>query len=141
MVVIIIIVIITTITITITIIVVVVVTIVLIVVFVAGLQINCDGEPMRDTHFSFKVLPHRLRLHMPQPKLLRQPSRVLNPAQQEYREKINSKLVRPERKPKATLWRHPVVQSVLRNGLLLGAGVALTLGVQRMQQHRLRREI
>lgn len=78
---------------------------------------------------------------MPQPKLLRQPSRVLNPAQQEYREKINSKLVRPERKPKATLWRHPVVQSVLRNGLLLGAGVALTLGVQRMQQHRLRREI
>ena len=104
------------------------------------LQINCDGEPMRDTHFSFKVLPHRLRLHMPQPKLLRQPSRVLNSAQQEYLERINSKLERPERKPKATAWRHPVVQSVLRNGLVVGLGVVLTLGVQRMQQHRTRRE-
>lgn len=105
-----------------------------------GLQINCDGEPMRDTHFSFKVLPHRLRLHMPQPKLLRQPSRVLNSAQQEYLERINSKLERPERKPKATAWRHPVVQSVLRNGLVVGLGVVLTLGVQSMQQHRTRRE-
>ena len=77
---------------------------------------------------------------MPQPKLLRQPSRVLNSAQQEYLKKINSELERPERKPKATVWRHPVVQSMLRNGLVLGVGVVLTLGVQRMQQHRTRRE-
>ncbi len=95
---------------------------------------------MRDTHFSFKVLPQRLRLHMPQPKLLRQPSRLLNTAQQEYQAKINSKLERPARKPKATVWRHPITQSILMNGLVLGVGVALTLGVQRMQQHRARRD-
>lgn len=97
-------------------------------------QINCDGEPMRDTHFSFKVLPQRLRLHMPQPKLLRQPSRVLNTAQQEYHSKINSQLERPARKPRQTLLRHPILQSFLTNGLVLGMGVALTLGVQRFQQ-------
>ena len=95
---------------------------------------------MRDTHLSFKVLPQRLRLHMPQPKLLRQPSRLLNPAQQEYMKKINSDLERPARKPKATLWRHPIVQSILRNGLVLGLGVALALGVQRIQNRRALRD-
>ena len=100
------------------------------------LQINCDGEPMRSTHFSFKVLPRRLLLHMPQPKLLRQPSRILNSGQQKYLDKINSKLERPARKPKATLWYNPIVQSILTNGLVLGMGVVLTLGVQRMQQQQ-----
>ena len=98
------------------------------------MQINCDGEPMRATHFSFKVLPQRLRLHMPQPKLLRQPSRVLNTAQLEYHSKMKSQLERPARKPRQTLLRHPVFQSLLTNGLVLGMGVALTLGVQRFQQ-------
>ena len=84
---------------------------------------------MRDTHFSFKVLPRRLRLHMPQPKLLRQSSRILNPAQKEYHEKISSMLERPARKPKRTVWRHPIVRSILTNGLVLGVGVALTLSV------------
>ena len=104
------------------------------------MQINCDGEPMRASHFSFKVLPQRLRLHMPQPKLLRQPSRVLNSAQQEYRSKIQSQLERPAKKPRKSLLRHPIVQSILTNGLVLGMGVALTIGVQRFHQQRLRND-
>lgn len=105
------------------------------------LQINCDGEPMRDTHFSFKVLPRRLLLHMPQPRLLRQPSRILNMGQQRYLEKINSKLERPSRKPKANMWSNPIVRSILTNGLVLSMGVVLTLGVQKMQQQqRLRQD-
>ncbi|KAL3163388.1 hypothetical protein ABBQ32_009773 [Trebouxia sp. C0010 RCD-2024] len=103
-----------------------------------GLQINCDGEPMRATHFTFKVLPQRLRLHMPQPKLLRQPSRVLNPAQRQYRSKIQTQLERPARRPKRTLFTHPIVQSLLTNGLVLGMGVALTIAMQQLHQRRLR---
>ena len=34
------------------------------------MQVNVDGEPMVDTKFSFKVLPKRLRLHVPEPRLL-----------------------------------------------------------------------
>lgn len=95
---------------------------------------------MQASHFTFKVLPRRLRLHMPQPTLLRQPSRVLNSAQQEYRSKIQSQLERPARKPKRTLLRHPIVQSVLTNGLVLGMGVVLTIAMQRFQQQRLRND-
>lgn len=95
---------------------------------------------MRASHFTFKVLPQRLLLHMPQPKLLRQPSRVLNSAQQEYRSKIQSQLERPAKKPRKTLLRHPIVQSILTNGLVLGVGVALTIGVQRFHQQRLRND-
>ena len=98
---------------------------------------------MHATHFSFKVLPRRLLLHMPQPKLLRQPSRILNSGQQKYLDKINSKLERPAKKPKANIWYNPVVRSILTNGLVLGMGVVLTLGVQRIQQqqqHRLRHD-
>lgn len=102
------------------------------------MQINCDGEPMRATHFTFKVLPQRLRLHMPQPKLLRQPSRVLNPAQRQYRSKIQTQLERPARRPKRTLFTHPIVQSLLTNGLVLGMGVALTIAMQQLHQRRLR---
>ena len=54
----------------------------------AMLQINCDGEPMRDTHFSFSVLPRRLRLHLPHPQLLSQP--------------------RPERQRLSQLWEQQV---------------------------------
>lgn len=104
------------------------------------MQINCDGEPMRASHFLFKILPQRLRLHMPQPTLLRQPSRVLNSAQQEYRSKIQSHVERPTKEPRQTLLRHPIVQSILANGLVLGMGVALTIGVQRLHQHRLRND-
>ena len=52
------------------------------------LQINCDGEPVRDTHFSFSVLPQRLRLHLPHPQLLSQP--------------------RPERQRLSQLWEQQV---------------------------------
>ena len=80
---------------------------------------------------------------MPQPKLLRQPSRILNSGQQQYLDKINSELERPAKKPKASIWHNPVVRSILTNGLVLGMGVVLTLGVQRIQQqqqHRLRHD-
>lgn len=100
------------------------------------MQINCDGEPLRDTHFSFKVLPQRLLLHMPQPKLLRQPSSVLNTAQQRYKKKMGSQIKRPARKRKASFWHNAIVKSVLTNGLVLGMGVVLTLSVQRIQERR-----
>lgn len=96
---------------------------------------------MRATHFTFKVLPRRLQLHMPQPKLLRQPSRVLNSAQRQYRSKIQTQLERPARRPKQTLFRHPIVQSLLTNGLVLGMGVALTIAMQQLHQRRLRSDI
>ena len=102
------------------------------------MQINCDGEPMRATHFTFKVLPRRLRLHMPQPTLLRQPSRVLNSAQRRYRSKIQTQLERPAKRPKRTLLRHAIVQSLLTNGVVLGMGVALTIAMQRLHQQWLR---
>ena len=75
---------------------------------------------------------------MPQPKLLRQPSSVLNTAQERYKKKMGSQIKRPARKPKATIWGNAIVKSILTNGLVLGVGVVLTIGVQRMQERRSR---
>jgi len=59
---------------------------------------------------------------MPQPKLLRQPSRVLNSAQQEYLEKINSKLERPERKPKSNCLETSCCTECTKEWIGLGCG-------------------
>lgn len=40
----------------------------------AFVQVNVDGEPMHDTRFRFEVLPKRLKLHVPEPRLLEEAS-------------------------------------------------------------------
>lgn len=50
-------------------------------------QVNVDGEPVYDTNFKFEVLPKRLRLHVPEPRLLTSSS-------QPEREKGNGMLLR-----------------------------------------------
>ena len=65
-------------------------------------QVNCDGEPLRDTHFSFGIVPQRLRLHVPHPQLLSQP--------------------RPERQRLSQLWEQQVrLESTLLRDIALSA--------------------
>ncbi|KAK9822273.1 hypothetical protein WJX74_002034 [Apatococcus lobatus] len=102
-----------------------------------GLQINRDGEPMRDTKLQFRILPKRLKVHMPEPSLLKQPSKRGMAAQQAYKQKLASSSSgdgkRPARKEKPPVWQHPIVTAGLKNALVMGLGVVLTVGLQRRQ--------
>ena len=102
---------------------------------VSPVQINRDGEPMRDTKLEFRILPKRLKVHMPEPSLLRQPSKRGMAAQAAYKQKVRStgEDQRPQRKQKPPVWKHPFVTAGLKNALVMGLGVVLTIGVQKRQ--------
>ncbi|KAK9868762.1 hypothetical protein WJX84_009994 [Apatococcus fuscideae] len=55
-----------------------------------GLQVNRDGEPMRAKRLDFRVLPHRLKVHMAHDELLVQPSRVLKHASNAVHKKVEA---------------------------------------------------
>ena len=91
---------------------------------------------MRDTRLEFRVLPKRLKVHMPEPSLLKQPSKRGMAAQQAYKQKVASSSgdgKRPARKQKPPVWQHPIVTAGLKNALVMGLGVVLTVGVQARQ--------
>ncbi len=102
---------------------------------VSMVQINRDGEPMRDTKLEFRILPKRLRVHMPEPSLLRQPSKRGVAAQAAYKHKVanTEQSQRPQRKQKPPIWKHPFVTAGLKTALTMGLGVVVTIGVQKRQ--------
>ena len=109
----------------------------------AALQINRDGEPMRDTKLEFRILPKRLKVHMPEPSLLKQPSKRGLAAQQAYKQKLaasSGEGKRPARKENPPVWQHPIVTAGLKNALVMGLGVVLTVGLQRRQGSDVPRE-
>ncbi|KAK9802807.1 hypothetical protein WJX73_009820 [Symbiochloris irregularis] len=100
-----------------------------------GLQINCDGEPMRDTKFTFSVLKKRLMVHMPEPKLLRRSSKELKHGEKAFHKKIAHTAKRPF-KHREGFWQKDTVQTPLKYSAAIGVGVALTLGAQRLAARR-----
>ncbi|KAK9868763.1 hypothetical protein WJX84_009994 [Apatococcus fuscideae] len=68
-----------------------------------GLQVNRDGEPMRAKRLDFRVLPHRLKVHMAHDELLVQPSRVLKHASNAVHKKVEA-ANQAERREQRQLW-------------------------------------
>lgn len=99
------------------------------------MQINCDGEPLQAKKFLFKVLPKRLRIHMPETNLLAASSDRLERQQKAFKHKVAHATKRPVRKGQK-LWQKPVVQSSLKYTAAVGMGVALTLATQRLRARR-----
>ena len=64
-------------------------------------QVNVDGEPMHDTRFRFEVLPKRLRLHVPEPKLLEEAG---TPASQRGKQAPHAATDKVPHSPGLALW-------------------------------------
>ena len=90
---------------------------------------------MNETKYIFKVLPKRLMVHMPDPKLLGKKSSEREHGQKQYHKKVEQTKKRPV-KEKPPLWQRPAVSTPLKYSAAIGVGVALTLGAQRFQQRR-----
>lgn len=100
-----------------------------------GLQINCDGEPLNAEKFTFKVLPKRLCIHMPDPKLLSTSSKDMKKGQQAFHKKVAHATKRPF-KERPAFWQKPTFATPAKYTAAVGVGVLLTLGAQRLHQRR-----
>ncbi|KAK9807361.1 hypothetical protein WJX73_006241 [Symbiochloris irregularis] len=89
-----------------------------------GLQVNVDGEPMHDTRFKFEIEKGRLKLHVPEPKLLEAVSDDNVKDKAKFLQGLDETEHRPE-KESVPLWQRPVVKKVLQNVFVLAIGVGL----------------
>ena len=90
---------------------------------------------MHSSKFKFSVLPKRLLVHMPEPKLLRQPSREMKQGQKAFHRKVAHATKRPFKQREA-FWQSPTFTTPMKYSAAVGIGVVLTLAAQRFQHRR-----
>ena len=105
------------------------------ITIVCHTQINCDGEPLNEKKYSFSVLPKRLLVHMPDPKLLAKTTKEMKSGHKAFHKKVAHTAKRPF-KERPAFWQNPAVSTPLTYSAAVGLGVVLTLGAQRLHQRR-----